>query len=305
MTRAMLIINPVAGQGKGKRIAHRFESQLSTMFDQVVFCLTEKQGDATHFAARACDEQFDAVFAVGGDGTVSECLNGMGEKDYRPTFGFLPGGTINTTARELEIPLNLDRAVDSFPRWKQIRLDIGKVNDHFFISSIAIGRLPSATQQVSTEQKEKFGVWAYVREELGAMNESDAYPLVIELEEEKIDLKTPLAVISTGHVLGGIRDFVPNATLKDGKVYLLALKQISLLANLAVASKALTGNLPKDDRILYREFERGTISVHGQEKIYSNVDGDKGPALPLNITCLRDHLTFYVPKNYEQKISEK
>ncbi len=55
-------------------------------FSEVVVKHTEKEGDATRFASEAATD-FDSVFAMGGDGTVNEAVNGLAPHDKRPNFG--------------------------------------------------------------------------------------------------------------------------------------------------------------------------------------------------------------------------
>lgn len=104
MSKAMIIINPSSGKEKAGKILPKAEKALGEIYDEVSVCKTEGEGDATDFAKEACAERFDAVISMGGDGTVNEIVNGLGEQQHRPIFGIIPLGTINDFARSLGIP---------------------------------------------------------------------------------------------------------------------------------------------------------------------------------------------------------
>ena len=77
MSRCLVIINPVSGGGAARRYALDLQWKLSTLFETIEVKFTTGEGDATRFAKDACERGFDAVFCMGGDGTVNETVNGI------------------------------------------------------------------------------------------------------------------------------------------------------------------------------------------------------------------------------------
>ena len=67
------IINPISGSGKQKGI----EEYITEHLENFEIIHTQKAGDATRISKEAANENIDAVIAVGGDGTVNECLKGL------------------------------------------------------------------------------------------------------------------------------------------------------------------------------------------------------------------------------------
>src|SRR5699024_8329118 len=113
-------------------------------------------------AARCCDEGFDWVIAAGGDGTVQEVMNGIAEKEYRPTVAIIPAGTTNDYARVLQIPRgNLVEAAKLIESEESIFMDIGKVitneETSYFMNIAAMGILAVLTFEVSPTLKTIFG----------------------------------------------------------------------------------------------------------------------------------------------------
>lgn len=117
---AWVILNPTSGQEKAVDVVPLIEAKLREYFDRVEIRITEKAGDARDYAKAACEAKIEAVFAVGGDGTVNEVLSGMADEVHRPKLGIFPAGTFNALARLLRIPLKLEQAIEHFTTEQQI-----------------------------------------------------------------------------------------------------------------------------------------------------------------------------------------
>ena len=90
MSRCLVIINPVSGGGAARRYALDLQWKLSTLFETIEVKFTTGEGDATRFAKDACERGFDAVFCMGGDGTVNETVNGIAQGGLNlPLVSFL------------------------------------------------------------------------------------------------------------------------------------------------------------------------------------------------------------------------
>ena len=148
MSRCLVIINPVSGGGAARRYALDLQWKLSTLFDTIEVKFTTGADDATRFAKAACEDGFDAVFCMGGDGTVNETVNGIAQGGFKATFGFIPVGTVNDMSRALGIP---QRPLEAIRRLdiNQVRsIDIGRCNDKYFCNNIAAGVIPKVIEQV-------------------------------------------------------------------------------------------------------------------------------------------------------------
>jgi len=92
MSRCLIIINPVSGGGAARRYALDLQWKLSTLFETIEVKFTRGEGDATRFAKNACERGFDAVFCMGGDGTVNETVNGIAQGGFSRTLWVFPPG---------------------------------------------------------------------------------------------------------------------------------------------------------------------------------------------------------------------
>lgn len=153
MSRCLIIINPVSGGGAARRYALDLQWKLSTLFETIEVKFTRGEGDATRFAKNACERGFDAVFCMGGDGTVNETVNGIAQGGFSCTFGFIPVGTVNDMSRALGIHQNPTQAIRRIDINETRTIDIGRCNDRYFCNNIAAGVIPKVVDEVTPKEK--------------------------------------------------------------------------------------------------------------------------------------------------------
>lgn len=301
MREALLIVNPSSGTEQAGALSSVAEEKLAEMYDKVTIKYTEKGGDATAFAKAAAEQGTAAVFAMGGDGTVNEAISGLAEQENRPDFSFIPLGTVNDLARSLGIPMDPKEAIAQLNFLEEKKLDIGKVNNHYFANVVALGTIPTAVQEVDVEQKTKLGPLAYFLEGTKALTNNDAHTFNIVVDGEEITQDSMLMLIALTSSVGGFEKLLPKAEIDDGYLHLIALKGSAIMDKLNIIPKIFTGKAVDDEKILYRKFKMGSIEVQDSKELKANVDGDEGDTLPLTLRVLPQHLTVLVPKKPANK----
>lgn len=297
MTKAILIVNPSSGGEKGKEYSTLALETLESMYDIVDLEETTKGGDAEQFAKAAAKEKADAIFVMGGDGTVNETISGLAEEEYRPKLGIIPLGTVNDLCRALGVPLKPEAAIQMLPNAITKELDIGKVNDSYFIDVIAIGKIPEAVKNVGADQKTRLGSLAYFIEGAKAFSDSQSYPFKLVLDDEDIEQESSLILIALTNSVGGFENMLPHAEIDDGYLHLIMLKGKTLMDKVKVIPKVVTGNAADANETLYRKFKSGEIAVSKEDiRLVSNIDGDEGDNLPLTVRVLPRHITIFVPE---------
>ncbi len=297
MTKAVLIVNPSSGGEKGKNHTNLAKKTLESMYDSVSVKETTKGGDAEQFAKEAARERVEAVFVMGGDGTVNEGICGLAEEEYRPKFGIIPLGTVNDVGRALGIPLNSEAAIRMLPKAVTKELDIGKVNESYFIDVIAIGKIPEAVKNVGADQKTRLGSLAYFIEGAKAFNNSQSYSFKLALDDEIIEQESSLVLIALTNSVGGFENMLPNAKTDDGYLHLIALKGKTLMDKVKLIPKVISGNAADANETLYRKFKSGKIAITEEDtQLISNIDGDEGYELPLTLQVLPRHITIFIPE---------
>lgn len=295
MTRCLIIINPVAGGGRARRYVMDLEYQLSTMFDQIEVKFTQGDLDATRFAKEATEKGYEAVFCMGGDGTVNETVNGIAQGGGKSKFGFVPVGTVNDLARALKIPLRPIEAIHSLKRHKIQGLDIGRCNDKFFCNNIAAGIIPKVVEEVTPKEKALLGPLAYFVRGGQALFTTKDYTFHITTENQDFTVKSPLVLALLTNCVSSFEKFVPNATVDDGLMRILIFREYFIMDVLRILPLVLNGSIYNSKYVTLLTVRKASIELMDKVKLPTNMDGDKGPFMPVHLEVLPQFLQVYVP----------
>ncbi len=167
--KTQLVYNPSAGMRSELGEIQRAMHVLHQCGWHTEIAETVRQGDATRLAYHAAQQNYDAVLAVGGDGTVNEIANGL--VDSNTALGVLPLGTVNVWAREMGLPLgDLAGAAQGLADATVCAIDVGEVRmqqgpPRIFILYAGIG-LDAAITQIVEPQREMKRRLAVCRREI-------------------------------------------------------------------------------------------------------------------------------------------
>ena len=101
--RTLLVVNPAAGHGRGKKCFDRLEPALREKLPGLEVRISEYPGHAFEIGRQAAGTAFDRIVCLGGDGTPFEVLGGLyesGRPAGRPEIGLIPAGTGNSFIRD-------------------------------------------------------------------------------------------------------------------------------------------------------------------------------------------------------------
>ena len=125
-----LIINPISGNGRGKRELPRVEALLRRESVPYRTFVAESAVEARTYARQAVEENMAGVIAVGGDGTLFEVINGLAGSEL--TLLFACCGTGNDFIKTLRLPKDPVEALRAQLHAPLSRIDIGRMNDSVF-----------------------------------------------------------------------------------------------------------------------------------------------------------------------------
>ena len=294
MKKAMIISNPSSGKEKAEQYVSQVQTILEAKQYAVVVNETAGEGDAAHYGLNACKDGCDLVISIGGDGTLHETINGMLDQEHRPLLGIVPLGTVNDFARALHISLDPDEAIEQL-RSEQTRLvDLGMVNGRLFANVVAAGSLAEALFSVSSEEKSKLGSFAYLKEGLKDLVNTPANTLKIEYDGQFWEGESPLFLAALTNSVGGFEKLSPDAEVDDGLIHCFVIRNIGVFNSLTLGTSLFFGNLKEHKDVDY--FTAKEVHVHSDENIRTNVDGEEGPALPIDIRVLSDYMQVIVPE---------
>lgn len=294
MKRARLIYNPTSGRELVKKnIAYILDRLEDAGYEASAYA-TKCEGDATVGARRAVERKFDLVIAAGGDGTINEVINGLAEQDYRPRLGILPMGTTNDFARAINMPRDITKACDVLCEGFEMPIDVGKVNDRYFINIAGGGKLTELSYDVPSKLKTMLGQMAYYIRGIEMLPSLRPTRVKIEYDGRTFKGDIMMFLVSNTNSVGGFEKIAPEASVNDGMFDLLILKKTNLAEFIRLASLALRGEHMKDPKVIYAQASR--IKISTKEKMQLNLDGEYGGDLPGEIVNLYQHLFLIVPK---------
>lgn len=295
--RACVIFNPAA---KGHK-AERFRRCLADIATECELQRTAAPGDARRLAATAIQEGHDTVIAAGGDGTLNEVLNGMGDVAdgfERARLGVLPLGTINVFAREIGLPMNPDAAWSILQRGNERRVDLPRIeagdpgdrSRTYFAQLAGAGLDARAIQLVNWPLKKRIGPLAYVVAGLKAMAEPQAR---LTVSDGARTATGQLVLVGNGRRYGGPFQIFPDAQVSDGWLHVCIFPRVDwpTLVRCGLAL-LITTRLPRRSVVRLRTK---SFTLIGPPDRHFEVDGELGGPLPARFTLQPAGLRVLVP----------
>ncbi|WJY27410.1 MULTISPECIES: diacylglycerol kinase [Sporosarcina] len=293
MKRARIIYNPTAGREAFRKNLAEVLIRLEQAGYEASAHATTCEGDATTAAAAAVERGFDLIIAAGGDGTLNEVVAGISGYDNRPPIGLIPMGTTNDFARALRIPRDIDKALDIILEDKKIPVDVGKMNDRFFINIAGGGRMTELTYEVPSRLKTMLGQLAYYLKGIEMLPSIHASRVKIEYDGEVFDDEAMLFLVGLTNSVGGFEKLAPESSINDGKFTVLILKKCNIAEFIRVVTLAVRGEHLNDPLVISRKAQ--SVKVTSEEEVLINLDGEYGgktPAVFENLSC---HIEMCVP----------
>ncbi|WP_307396072.1 diacylglycerol kinase [Bacillus horti] len=291
--KARIIYNPSAGREAVRKALPDLLERLERAGYETSSHATTGEGDAQRAAEYAVKRKFDVVVAAGGDGTVYEVINGLAEHQYRPALGIIPGGTTNDFARALQLPKDMEEAASVIAGGYKKPLDIGKVNQKYFINIAGGGTITELTYEVPSKWKTMLGQLAYYAKGLEKLVFLKPTRMKVESKEMTFDEEIMLFLVANSHSVGGLKKIAPDADLSDGYFDVLAVKKTSIPDFIKIATQALRGEHLKDPSVIY--FQTAELQVTSEESVQLNLDGELGGTLPARFRVLHKHLQIFTP----------
>jgi diacylglycerol kinase (ATP) len=293
MKRARIIYNPTSGREAIRKNLPDVLEILENAGYETSAHATTGEGDAIEAARLAVERRYDLVVAAGGDGTISEVVNGMAEQEYRPKLGIIPVGTTNDFARALQIPRDIVAAAEIIAKGDRIPIDVGRMNEKYFINIGGGGSLTELTYDVPSKLKTVLGQLAYYLKGIEMLPSLKATNMCIEYDGKLFEGEAMLFLVGLTNSIGGFEKLAPNSSINDGMFSLLILTKTNLADFIRIASLALRGEHINDSKVIYTKANR--IKVHSDEKVLLNLDGEFGGVLPAEFVNLYRHFEVFVP----------
>lgn len=270
-TKAILIANPTSGSYAfhEHQIKH-IVSKLQKQGWQAELKLTQAGGDAKRLAREAVQQNIDVVIAIGGDGTIHEVIQELAGSET--ALGVLPSGTVNVWAREVGIPLDLNGASNVLLNGQTRRIDLGKIQDGYFLLMVGMGIDGEITQAVEKKSAKRLKFIAYLLMAAWWGARYPAFRTTINLGEREIKVNALQVIIGNTQLYGGAIKYTWQAKCDDGLLDLCVVRRQSLLRRGAMLIDFL---LRRSKRRQWVRYETGeTIKITTQKPVAIQVDGE-------------------------------
>jgi diacylglycerol kinase (ATP) len=276
---AKVILNPYAGRWMALKRKAEVVQAINTAGLDYDLVVTSAPGEATVLASQAVDEGFSPIIAAGGDGTISEVVNGMALASNSmngplPPIGVLPLGSANDLVDNLSLPKDLSVAAQVISQGCFRELDLCQVNERFFDNNAAIGLEPYITliQQRITRLR---GVIRYLVATLKGIYDNPKWIMQLEWEDGGYDGPVSLVTVGNCPRTGGLFYVTPHADPFDGRltfVYGYVKSRREMLRVLPMIMKSGPGNYTEHPAI--QEIHSTWLRVHSQTPTPMHADGE-------------------------------
>ena len=277
--RVLLIVNPASRRGLRVRA-----KAVKAFADADVECdlmQTEAPGHAATLA-NAYAHNYDAVFTLGGDGTVMEVLGALAHKG--PPLGILAGGTGNVVARTLRIPLNPARAVPLLLAGDLAVMDLGRLSDgRRFAIGVGVGLDATMISEAPERLKKRLGFMAYVVGGYKAVIRNKKFNLRLTVDGVVYERRaSAILVANLGAVLNDLVAFGEGIVHDDGVLNACVFSPDSLGDALRILWRMLRKDFSPDPCLFYKSGREFHIETN--PPMPAQVDGEMLPDTPLSVS---------------------
>jgi YegS/Rv2252/BmrU family lipid kinase len=292
------IVNPVAGQGRGRRVWDEMAPRLQAERCPHTVRFAEEPGHATALAAQALRDGARTVVSVGGDGTANEVVNGFFDRgalvNPQARIAFIPAGTGNDIARQFNLqdgalPGPATQHVDLL----HVRCGSGSaVRDGLFHAGAG---LPAEVVETSTRLKGRWGKLSYAGGSVVAIYRHR--PRIVRFSCDggpPVTARLSFIMASNGKYAGGGMLMAPPASMEDGVLDLITLQGASKLTMVfrllpAVYRGAHMGH-PAVGHLQAR-----SVQIESDDPLVVQTDGELIGTTPVTIEVIPHALPVRVP----------
>lgn len=294
--RRLLVIQNPTSRGAGLRRFADVVAALRARGCDVVVQRTEAAGHAIDLArAAAAAGHCDVVVAAGGDGTISEVLNGLAGRAL--PLAVLPLGTANVLARELGLSLAPEAICGAIVDGEMRSMPLGRIRaadgtTRVFLLMAGAGFDAHVVATVNQTLKRHLGKGAYVAGSVKQLG-SFGFPRY-RIDIDGTSYEAASVVVAKARHYGGGFTCAPAATLADARFHVCLFERAGRLAAVRYALALARGRLAA--RPDYRIVQGSRIRISGPDGDPVQADGDHVAGLPVEIDMIEGGLALMTPR---------
>jgi YegS/Rv2252/BmrU family lipid kinase len=292
-----VIINPNAGNGKGKKDWNRIADILKNNGIQFKVKPTERKGHATEFTRELIAEGYRKIISIGGDGTLNEIVNGIFTQDHCPSteiiLSLIPVGTGNDWGRMFGIPLIYEGAVQVIKEGKLMLHDIGVISyfngeekaKTYFINIAGLG-FEAVVVRKTNKQKDKgmSNKAIYFYNLLSSLITYRNTPVDITIDEKTSRAKVFSINVGNGRYCGGGMRQTPDALPDDGLFDITVIKEMSRIEIIKSLQLLYDGTIMSHPKV--SGYRSNNLKVNSDSLLYIEADGESLGHTPVEFSII-------------------
>ena len=307
----MVIVNPNAGKGKGRKDWQKISSILKKYGISYKEMFTERKGHAIELSKAAINDRYRKLLCVGGDGTLNEIVNGSFIQKACPTkeitLGLIPVGTGNDWGRMFGIPHDYEGAIKIIDEGRHMLHDIGTISYYngdirgirYFINIAGLG-FESVVVKRTNAQKDKgrSGKAIYFYNLLMSLLSYKNTRAEISIDGSKYFADIFSLNVGNGRYCGGGMRQTPEAIPNDGILDVTVIKSMGKLEIILNLNKLYNGTIldhPKIDG-----YKGKNVIVSTDETLFADADGEHLGHTPVEFNIIPSGINIVYGTNIIQ-----
>lgn len=293
MKKIRLIYNPGSGDRSFKNRLDEVIEEFQKGGFQVIPYKTLGVFDIETGVKHTQDDGYRCIAVAGGDGTINRVVNAMVKYNIDLPIGIFPWGTANDLASYFGISRNIKKCCRNIMEGNVRQIDLGMINDRYFVNVAAGGLLTDVSQKIDINLKNTLGKLAYYLKGLEQLPNFRPIPAQFITKNSKISEDIYLFTAFNGCSAGGFNMLAKDARIDDGKLDIIAVKACPLVELITLLIKLLKGEHLQDENIIY--IRTDSISINCAHDIETDIDGEPGPLFPVDIRVVPGAAKVLVP----------
>jgi len=293
--KILIIYNPHAGNGRAATLLPQVSNYVKEKGLDAKIIKTEYSGHAVKLAAEASLDEYDALVASGGDGTLYEVLNGyyQNSSNNKPPIGLIPNGTGNAFMKELKL-LKSDwkKAIDIIAMNHSRRIDVGRFISekkiHYFLNIVGMGFVTEIAE--AAVPLKWLGNTAYTVATLYKLLFLKSQKMLIELDGEQLQRDGIFVEVANSCYTGTTFYIAPEAKIDDGLLDVIILNKISKLRLLRLFTSIYDGSHIHYPEVEYVKAKKIKVIEETAGKLIP--DGEILGSTPIELECLHQDIKF-------------
>ncbi len=300
--KTLLIVNPAAGHGRGKKVFERLEPRLRAEIPGLEVRFSEHPGHAVGIGRETARAGYDRILCLGGDGTPYEVINGLyaeGRPARVPEIGQIPAGTGNSFLRDFDITTP-DAALEAILAGRRRRVDLVEFTYRedraatetvlrHSLNIIGVGLIADILQ-LTNERLKFMGSAGYSLAVLVRLVRGMSNRITIQADGRRFDVADSALVVSNSKFTGGKMKIAPPADPSDGRADVVLFNGVNRRQIVAIFAGVFSGKHMAHPKV--ETLQAAAISVESDPPLRLMADGELIGWTPLRLKVLPGELGF-------------